>query len=58
MGPPSEGKGRISRDLASFAILFDLREAHFKHFLPRIEAKLYVGVLGSVCSRSNWFWAE
>ena len=58
MGPPSEVTGGIFQDLASFAIFFDLREAHFEHFSPRIEAKLYVGVLGSVCSRPNWFWSE
>ena len=48
MGPPSEVTGGIFQDLASFAIFFDRREAAFEHFSPRIEAKLYVGVLTSV----------
>ena len=48
MGPPSEVTGGIFQDLASFAIFFDLREAHFEHFSPRIEGKLYVGFLTSV----------
>ena len=49
MGPPSEVTGGIFQDLASFAILFfDRREAAFEHFSPRIEARMYVGVLGSV----------
>ena len=30
MGPPSEVTGGIFQDLASFAIFFDLREAHFQ----------------------------
>ena len=38
MGPPSEVTGGICQDLASFAIFFDLREAHFQRFSPRIEA--------------------
>ena len=48
MGPPSEVTGGIFQDLASLSIFFDLREAHFKHFSPMIEARMYVGVLGSV----------
>ena len=48
MGPPSEVTGGIFQDLASFAIFFDLREAAFQHFSPRIEARMYVGVLTSV----------
>ena len=48
MGPPSEVTGGIFQDLASFAIFFDLREATFEHFSPRIEARMYVGVLTSV----------
>ena len=48
MGPPSEVTGGIFQDLASFAIFFDLREATFYHFSPRIEARMYVGVLTSV----------
>ena len=48
MGPPSEVTGGIFQDLASFAIFFDRREAHFQHFSPRIEARMYVGVLTSV----------
>ena len=48
MGPPSEVTGGIFQDLASFAIFFDLREAHFLAFSPRIEARMYVGVLTSV----------
>ena len=53
MGPPSEVTGEIFQDLASFAIFFDLREAHFQPFLLRIEAeaKLHEGVLGSRYSR-------
>ena len=37
MGPPSEVTGGIFQDLASFAIFFDLREAAFEHFSPRVE---------------------
>ena len=48
MGPPSEVTGGIFQDLASFAIFFDLREAAFEHFSPRIEARMHVGVLGLV----------
>ena len=48
MGPPSEVTGGIFQDLASFAIFFDLREATFEHFSPRIEARMYVGMLTSV----------
>ena len=48
MGPPSEVTGGIFQDLASFAIFFDLRDAAFEHFSPRIEARMHVGVLGLV----------
>ena len=48
MGPPSEVTGGIFQDLASFAIFSDLREAQFSAFSPRIEARMYVGVLTSV----------
>ena len=41
MGPPSEVTGGIFQDLASFAIFFDLREATFYHFSPRIEAAVF-----------------
>ena len=34
MGPTSEVTGGTFQDLASFAIFFDLREAHFEHFSP------------------------
>ena len=48
MGPPSEVTGGICQDLALFAIFFDLCEATFEQFSPRIEARMHVGVLGSV----------
>ena len=48
MGSYDEVRGRICRDLGSLSIFFDLREAAFEHSSPRIEAKLHVGVLGSI----------
>ena len=45
MGPPSEVTGGIFQDLASFAIFFDPREAHFCSFWGRMSPKLYVGFL-------------
>ena len=36
------------QDLGSLSIFFDLREAHFLAFSPRIEARMYVGMLSSV----------
>ena len=37
--------GGIGKDLASFAIFFDPREAHFCSFWGRMSPKLHVGFL-------------
>ena len=55
MGPPSEVTGGICQDLASFAIFFDLREAHFQHFSPRIEA-VVTAPLGSGAGRPPYLY--